>query len=115
MNNLPRWACRTLGRAVAGCVEQGCRVVRAQSGIPGIEKTYGVAAPGMNYEPAEPGLPHDPVCLAAVQHFDLSIHNFGIREYMIRHPDTDRVFPHHYRFEAGFMHPGEARGPGRDK
>jgi mannonate dehydratase len=238
--------------AVAGYVEQGYRAVRAQSGIPGIEKTYGVAAPGMNYEPAEPGLPHEtvwsseryldfvpylfealrreigpavhllhdvhhrltpieaarlgkalephhlfwledpvpadlqegfrlirshtttplavgevfnsihdcrlliqeqlidyirasvthaggishlrkiahlaelyqvrtgchgptdlsPLCLAAALHFDLSIHNFGIQEYMIHPPDTDRVFPHHYRFEAGFMHPGEAPGLG---
>ena len=55
-----------------------------------------------------------PVCMAAALHFDLSIHNFGIQEYMIHSAETDGVFPHHYRFEAGFMHPGEAPGLGVD-
>jgi mannonate dehydratase len=55
-----------------------------------------------------------PVCLAAALHFDLSIHNFGIQEYMRHNDDTDRVFPHHYRFSQGFMHPGEAPGLGVD-
>jgi len=48
--------------------------------------------------------------MAAALHFDLSIHNFGIQEYMIHSAETDRVFPHSYRFEAGFTHPGEAPG-----
>ena len=30
-----------------------------------------------------------PVCMAAALHFDLSVHNFGIQEYM-RHTDGDR-------------------------
>jgi len=55
-----------------------------------------------------------PVCMAAALHFDLSVHNFGIQEYMRHSGDTDRVFPHHYRFENGFMHPGEAPGLGVD-
>ncbi|MGA2501660.1 MAG: D-mannonate dehydratase ManD [Tepidisphaeraceae bacterium] len=55
-----------------------------------------------------------PVCMAAALHFDLSIHNFGIQEYMIHSAETDKVFPHQYRFEAGFMHPGEAPGLGVD-
>ena len=55
-----------------------------------------------------------PVCMAAALHFDLSVHNFGIQEYMRHSDDTDRVFPHHYRFENGFMHPGEAPGLGVD-
>jgi mannonate dehydratase len=54
------------------------------------------------------------VCLAAALHFDLSVHNFGIQEY-VRHTDeTDRVFPHAYRFENGFMHPGDKPGLGVD-
>jgi mannonate dehydratase len=53
-----------------------------------------------------------PVCMAAALHFDLSVHNFGIQEYMRHSAETDRVFPHHYRFEAGAMHPGEAPGLG---
>jgi mannonate dehydratase len=55
-----------------------------------------------------------PVCMAAALHFDLSVHNFGIQEYMRHTPDTDKVFPHAYSFENGFMHPGEAPGLGVD-
>ena len=55
-----------------------------------------------------------PVCMAAALHFDLSIHNFGIQEYMRHSEETDRVFPHAYRFSDGAMHPGEAPGLGVD-
>ena len=55
-----------------------------------------------------------PVCMAAALHFDLSIHNFGIQEYMRHTDDTDRVFPHHYNFEGGVMYPGDAPGLGVD-
>ena len=55
-----------------------------------------------------------PVCMAAALHFDLAIHNFGVQEYMRHSDETDRVFPHHYRFEDGLMHPGEAPGLGVD-
>jgi len=55
-----------------------------------------------------------PVCMAAALHFDLSVHNFGIQEYMRHTAETDQVFPHAYRFEDGFMHPGDAPGLGVD-
>jgi mannonate dehydratase len=55
-----------------------------------------------------------PVCMAAALHFDLSVHNFGIQEYMRHSEDTDRVFPHSYSFSAGMMHPGDAPGLGVD-
>jgi mannonate dehydratase len=55
-----------------------------------------------------------PVCMAAALHFDLSVHNFGVQEYMPHNADTDRVFPHSYRFADGAMHPGEAPGLGVD-
>ena len=55
-----------------------------------------------------------PVCLAAALHFDLSVHNFGIQEYMPHSDDTDRVFPHRYSFAEGTMHPGDAPGLGVD-
>ena len=55
-----------------------------------------------------------PVCMAAALHFDLSVHNFGIQEYMRHTDETDRVFPHAYRFAAGALHPGEAPGLGVD-
>jgi mannonate dehydratase len=53
-----------------------------------------------------------PVCMAAALHFDLSVPNFGIQEYMRHTEETDAVFPHAYRFADGLMHPGEAPGLG---
>ncbi len=53
-----------------------------------------------------------PVCMAAALHFDLSVPNFGVQEYMRHTPDTDAVFPHAYRFADGAMHPGNAPGLG---
>jgi len=55
-----------------------------------------------------------PVCMAAALHFDLSVHNFGIQEYMPHTAETDRVFPHAYVFREGAMHPGDAPGLGVD-
>ncbi|MEJ0040923.1 MAG: D-mannonate dehydratase ManD [Rhizomicrobium sp.] len=53
-----------------------------------------------------------PVCMAAALHFDLSVPNFGIQEYMLHTEETDAVFPHAYSFAKGEMHPGEAPGLG---
>jgi mannonate dehydratase len=55
-----------------------------------------------------------PVCMAAALNFDLSVHNFGLQEYMRHTEETDRVFPHHYSFADGAMHPGDAPGLGVD-
>jgi mannonate dehydratase len=55
-----------------------------------------------------------PVCMAAALHFDLSVHNFGIQEYMPHTADTDRVFPHAYAFADGALHPGDRPGLGVD-
>jgi len=55
-----------------------------------------------------------PVTMAAALHFGLAVHNFGIQEHMPHTALTDEVFPHHYTFEAGYMHPGEAPGLGVD-
>jgi len=55
-----------------------------------------------------------PVAMAAALHFDLSVHNFGIQEYMRHTEETDRVFPHAYSFASGAMHPGDAPGLGVD-
>jgi mannonate dehydratase len=53
-----------------------------------------------------------PVSMAAALHFGLAVHNFGIQEHMPHNADTDAVFPHGYRFEAGYMYPGDAPGLG---
>jgi mannonate dehydratase len=55
-----------------------------------------------------------PVTMAAALHFDLSVPNFGVQEYMRHTDETDAVFPHEYRFESGFLHPGDAPGLGVD-
>lgn len=55
-----------------------------------------------------------PVCMGAALHFDLSVPNFGIQEYMRHNPETDAVFPHAYSFKDGFMYPGDAPGHGVD-
>ncbi|MGQ9368533.1 D-mannonate dehydratase ManD [Azospirillum sp. ST 5-10] len=55
-----------------------------------------------------------PVCMGAALHFGLWVPNFGVQEHMAHCPETDAVFPHAYRFEDGYMHPGEVPGHGVD-
>ena len=55
-----------------------------------------------------------PVTMGAALHFDLSISNFGVQEYMHHSPETLEVFPHAYSFEKGYMHPGDRPGHGVD-
>jgi mannonate dehydratase len=55
-----------------------------------------------------------PVCMGAALHFDLWVPNFGVQEHMAHCAETNTVFPHAYRFEAGYMHPGETPGHGVD-
>lgn len=55
-----------------------------------------------------------PVCMAAALHFDLSVPNFGIQEYMRHTDETDAVFPHGYSFKDGYLHPGDQPGLGVD-
>lgn len=53
-----------------------------------------------------------PVCMGAALHFDLSVPNFGIQEYMRHTDETDAVFPHAYTFDRGMMYPGDVPGHG---
>jgi mannonate dehydratase len=53
-----------------------------------------------------------PACMGAALHFDAWVPNFGIQEYMRHSKETDEVFPHDYRFEAGRLHCGESPGHG---
>ena len=55
-----------------------------------------------------------PVSMAAALHFDISVPNFGVQEYMRHTEATDEVFPHRYWYEAGYLHPGDAPGLGVD-
>ena len=55
-----------------------------------------------------------PVAMAAALHFDISVNNFGVQEYMRHTTETDEVFPHSYYYERGCLHPGDAAGLGVD-
>ena len=55
-----------------------------------------------------------PVTMAAALHFDISVNNYGIQEYMPHTRETNDVFPHSYSFRNGYLHPGEAPGLGVD-
>ena len=47
--------------AVGRYIDMGYKAIRAQSGIPGIEKAYGVARGTLHYEPADAALPTETV------------------------------------------------------
>jgi mannonate dehydratase len=55
-----------------------------------------------------------PVCMGTALHFDISVANFGVQEYMRHTSETDAVFPHAYSFAEGYMQPGDAPGHGVD-
>lgn len=55
-----------------------------------------------------------PVCMGAALHFDISVPNFGVQEYMRHTTETDEVFPHAYTFKAGSLIPGDKPGHGVD-
>jgi mannonate dehydratase len=52
--------------------------------------------------------------MAAALQVDVSIPNFGLQEYTRHTPETDAVFPHGHRFEAGYLLPSEEPGLGVD-
>ncbi len=53
-----------------------------------------------------------PVGMAAAMHLGLSIHNFGIQEYMKHGERTNTVFRQSFTFDNGLLHPGEQPGLG---
>jgi mannonate dehydratase len=53
-----------------------------------------------------------PVGMAAALHLGLSLHNFGIQEYMKHGATTDQVFEQSFTFQDGLLHPGENPGIG---
>jgi mannonate dehydratase len=55
-----------------------------------------------------------PVTMGTALHFDTWVPNFGIQEYMRHSEETDAVFPHDYRFEAGRLFAGDTPGHGVD-
>jgi mannonate dehydratase len=53
-----------------------------------------------------------PVGMAAAMHLGLSIHNFGIQEYMKHGAKTDAVFQQSFTWSDGLLHPGDEPGLG---
>ena len=53
-----------------------------------------------------------PVGMAAALHLGLSIHNFGIQEYMQHSDETNRVFEQSFTWSDGLLHPGDKPGLG---
>jgi mannonate dehydratase len=81
-------------------------------GISHVRRIFDLAAL-FHVRAASHGAPdQSPVCMAAALHVDASIPNFGLQEYVPSTAETDAVFPHGYRFEAGYLHPPEGPGLG---
>src|SRR5439155_24014301 len=55
-----------------------------------------------------------PVSMAAALHFDISVANFGIQEYMRHTKETDEVFPRANNLRIDNWNPGTARDSGGD-
>jgi len=55
-----------------------------------------------------------PITMATALHFDISINNFGVQEFMRHTEKTYEVFPHSYSYKDGYMYPGDAPGHGVD-
>lgn len=55
-----------------------------------------------------------PITMATALHFDISINNFGIQEFMRHTEKTYAVFPHSYTFNDGYLYPGDTPGHGVD-
>ncbi|WP_407641704.1 enolase C-terminal domain-like protein [Amycolatopsis panacis] len=53
-----------------------------------------------------------PVSFAAALQLDLAVPNFGIQEYMGHLSPAEEVFQTSYRFEDGYMKPGDTPGLG---
>lgn len=55
-----------------------------------------------------------PITMATALHFDISINNFGVQEFMRHTEETYEVFPHAYSYNDGYMYPGDEPGHGVD-
>jgi mannonate dehydratase len=53
-----------------------------------------------------------PVGMADAMHLGLSVHNFGIQEYMMHGTATNQVFEQSFTWNDGFLHPGDKPGLG---
>ncbi len=83
---------------VAKYIDMGYRAIRAQSGIPGLDSTYGVAKEKMYYEPADAGLPSENIWSTQkyLKHvpnlFDQLRDKFGFEQHLL-HDVHHRLTP----------------------
>jgi mannonate dehydratase len=76
-------------------IEQGYKAVRAQAGVPGLKKTYGVANSGKAYEPAESALPMETVW--STTKYLNSVPSLFERLRMDHGPDIELLHDVHHR------------------
>jgi mannonate dehydratase len=76
--------------AVAGYIDLGYKAIRAQSGVPGLESTYGVSGDAMFYEPADADIPSDNV--------------WSTEKYLDHTPELFEALRDRFGFEHHFLH-----------
>ena len=86
--------------------------VTHMGGISALKKTLDYAAQYQIKSGMHGPTDISPVGMAAAMHLGLSIHNFGIQEYMQHSPQTDEVFQQSFTWENGMLHPGDQPGLG---
>lgn len=55
-----------------------------------------------------------PITMGAALHLDRWVPNFGIQEYSFHSPEAEKVFPHKWSLEDGYLLSGESPGHGVD-
>ncbi len=91
---------------VAKYIDMGYKAIRAQSGIPGLDSTYGVAKDKMYYEPADADLPTENI--------------WSTQKYLRHVPELFDQLRNKFGFEHHLLHdvhhrltPNEAAGLGK--
>ena len=86
--------------------------VTHMGGISALKKTLDYAAQYQIKSGMHGPTDISPVGMAAAMHLGLSIHNFGIQEYMKHGAKTDATFQQSFTWNDGFLHPGDKPGLG---
>jgi mannonate dehydratase len=76
--------------AVGRYIDLGYKAIRAQSGVPGLESTYGVSGDKMFYEPADADIPSDNV--------------WSTEKYLRHAPELFQTLRDQYGFEHHLLH-----------
>ena len=104
------WSCKTLIQE--GLIDYIRATVVHAGGITHLRRIAGLADLHNVRTGCHGATDLSPVAMAAALHFDLSIPNFGIQEYMRHTNETDAVFRRNYGFRDGMLHPCDAPGLG---